>query len=216
MKNNPPERSYNNIDSWFHNETDVSSITLGSKTKMKCKPIKMFAVLAEVDLLSKSVDRFDSIEKLEELSSFRWKVRIRINMPITIDNREIIVLGFGFFDPIDKSVYLPFRSINNEHYNFMSTPEEVADYKRIEINFGFFHIKIIDDENIEITNCYNVDPKVPVIPWLILNTFLKEMSYYIMEDLRKQIENVDIGMYEERIKNNPKFYNGLLEKIKKN
>lgn len=215
MKNNPPERSSNNIDSWFNYESDVSSVTIGSRTTIKCEPIKMFAILAEVDIMNQFIDRFESLEKYEEISHFRWTLRIRIKMPITIDNREMVVLGFGFVDPTDKSIYLPFRSITPDHYNFLKSPEENPNYKRIDMNFGFFNLKIIDDNTIECINCYNVDPKVPVIPWLILNTFLKEISYYIMDDLRKQIQNADYKLYEDRIKKNQKFYDHLLEKIGK-
>lgn len=215
MKKNAPERSSNNIDSWFNYEKDVNSITIGSKTTMHCKPLKLIAILAEVDVMAKFVERFESMEKMEELSCFRWIVRIRIKMPITIDNREIVALGFGFVDPQDKSIYLPFRSINKDNYSHLTNPEEVSEFKRIEVNFGFFHLNIIDDENIEVINCYNVDPKVPVIPWVVLNTFLKEISYYIMEDLKKQIEDSDFSYYEERIEKNKKFYDRLVEKIKK-
>jgi hypothetical protein len=213
MKNNPPERTYNNIDSWFNYENDVSSITIGSKTTMKCNPVKLFAILAEVDLLNQFVERFDSVEKLEELTLFRWIIRIRIKMPLTFDNREVVVMGFGFVDPDDRTIYLPFRSINKDHYNHVNYPAEDNNYKRIEINYGFFHLKILDQETVEVINCYNVDPKVPVIPWIILNTFLKEISYYIMEDLKKQIQDAKFGIYEERIKKNQNFYDTLFKKV---
>jgi len=215
MKKTKPERTYNNIDSWFFYENDVSSITRGSKTTMKCETIKMFAVLAEVDILGKFATQLESLEKLEELSLFRWVIRIRIKMPMTFDNREVVVLGFGFVDPSDKTIYLPFRSIDKNHYSDLICPEEQQNYKRIDINYGFFHLTIIDDKTVELINCYNVDPKVPVIPWVILNTFLKEISYYIMEDLKKQIENVEFGLYEDRIKKNQKFYDSLYNKVKK-
>jgi hypothetical protein len=213
MKDNPPERSYNNIESWFNYENDVSSITIGSKTIMNCDPLKIFAILAEVDVMNKFVQRFDSIEKLEELTLFRWIIRIRIKMPITIDNREVVCIGFGFVDPVDKTIFLPFRSINKDHYSHLSTPAEDQSFKRIEINYGFFHLKILGKDTVEVINCYNVDPKVPVIPWMILNTFLKEISYYIMVDLKKQILDADFGLYEERIKKNQHFYDALFNKV---
>jgi hypothetical protein len=76
--------------------------------------------------------------------------------------------------------------------------------------FGFFNIKCIDEETIEVINCYNVNPKVSVIPWFVLNTFLREISYYIMDDLKKQIENADFSIYEERIKKNKNFYDEMI------
>jgi len=181
---------------------------------MKCPIIKILAILAEVDIMSKFVSRFDSISKLEEYSLFRWLVQIRLNMPVTITNREVIAMGFGCVDPEDNTIMMPFRSVNNEFYNSISLPEEDPNFLRIEIIFGFFRIKYIDEETVEVINCYNVDPKVPVIPWFLLNTFLREISYYIMEDLKKQIEGVNFEIYEERIKKNKQFYNPLINTIK--
>lgn len=214
MTTTTPDRSTNNIDSWFTYENDVNTLTIGSRTQMKCSLIKILAILAEVDMMSKFVSRFESLIKLEEYSLFRWLVQIRINMPVTITNREVLALGFGCINPTDNSVFLPFRSVNSEYYNFIPLPPEDPNFLRIEILFGFFNIKYIDEETVEVINCYNVDPKVPVIPWFILNTFLREISYYIMEDLKKQIENVDFKIYEERIARNKPFYNHIIDAIK--
>lgn len=181
---------------------------------MKCSLIKILAILAEVDIMSKFVSRFDSICKLSEYSLFRWLVQIRLKMPVTITNREIVAMGFGCVDPQDHTIFMPFRSVTDEYYKFIELPQEDPNFLRIEIIFGFFRIKYIDEETVEVINCYNVDPKVPVIPWFLLNTFLREISYYIMEDLKTQIENVDFAIYEERIRENKKFYDQIINTIK--
>ena len=181
---------------------------------MKCSLLKIVAILAEVDFMSKFVSRFESISKISEYSLFRWLVQIRLNMPVTVTNREIIAMGFGYVDPLDQTMFMPFRSVTEEHYKFIELPNEDPNFIRIEIIFGFLRIRYIDEETVEVINCYNVDPKVPVIPWFLLNTFLREISYYIMEDLKTQIENVDFAIYEERISKNKKFYDHIIDTIK--
>jgi len=214
--NQTPDRSSNNIESWFTHESNLNTITIGAKTIMNCSLIKILAVLSEVDLISKFVSRIESITKLKEYSFCRWMVRICLNMPVTFTNREIIAMGFGYLDPKDNTILMPFRSVNDEYYKFLQPPAEDPNYVRIEIIFGFFRIKYIDEQTIEVINCYNVDPKVPVIPWFLLNTFIREISYYIMEDFKNQIENVDFSIYEERINKNRVFYDHLINSIKKN
>ena len=214
IQTTPPNRSSNNIDSWFSHESDVNTITIGAKTNIKCSLLKIIAILAEVDFMSNFVSRFDSITKLQEYSLFRWLIQIRIKMPVTITNREIVAMGFGCVNPDDSTILMPFRSVNEKHYDFIKLPKEDKKFLRIDIIFGFFYIKYIDEENVEVINCYNVDPKVPVIPWFLLNTFLREISYYIMSDLKKQIEEVDFALYEERINRNRRLYDRIMETLK--
>ena len=210
----PPDRTFNEIDSWFTQDQDLNTVTVGSKSIIKCTMVKMLAILAELDLMSKFSTKFEEIKKLQAYSIFRWLVRIRVKMPLTFSNRELILMGFGWINPEDNSVFVPFRSVNNDYYKHIPVPPEDGNYVRIDIIYGFINIKYIDAEHVEMITCYNVDPKVPVIPWFILNTFVKEISYYIMEDLKHQIEAVENKVYDERIKNNPEFYNKVNEIIK--
>ncbi len=213
IKTSAPDRSKSGIDSWFSYERDVNTITIGAKTTIKCSLLKIIAILAEVDIMNKFVSRFDSIVKLQEYSMFRWLVQIRLKMPFPVTNREMIAMCFGCVDPQERSIFMPFRSVSEQHYGLFQVPQEDKNFLRIEIIFGFFHITYLDEETVQVINCYNVDPKVSLIPWFLLNTFLREISYYIMNDLKKHIEEVDFAIYEERIKRNKKFYNHIIEMI---
>lgn len=199
-----PDRSNNGIDTWFKYEENINSITICGRTLIRAPILRVLAVLSEVDLMSRSVDHFEEIKRIQNYSIFRWLLRIGIKMPPTFTNREVYAIGFGTIVPDTNTIIMPFRSINDKYYGFV-TPPEGPDYKRIEIIFGFFHIKYIDEEYCELSNCYNVDPKISIIPTFILNTFIKELSYYVLNDLRTQIENAD-PIYDERIKANPHYY----------
>jgi hypothetical protein len=214
MQTNKPDRSSNGVDTWFKFEEDVNTITIMARTIVKANIIKVLSILAEVDLMSKFVDKFEEIKKLEEFSFFRWLVRIRIKMPMTFSNREIVAVGFGTCLPDTKACILPFRSLINNYFR-IEGPEEDPNYKRIDMNFGFFHIKYIDENTCELANCYNVDPKIPVIPWFLLNTFIKELSYYIMNEIRQQIETADDKIYADRRDSNKEFYDHVWKTISK-
>jgi hypothetical protein len=173
--------------------------------------MKVLAVFAEIDLMT--VDKFEEIQKVEEYSLFRWLVRCRIKMPLTFSNREAIVVGFGTAIPDTRSVILPFRSLGNNYFGITPPPED-SKYTRFEINYAFYHIKYIDEQFCELTSCFNVDPKIPMIPWFVLNTFLKEIGYYVMRDLKQQVElTVNKDAYEERMQKKAKFYDKIWKTI---
>ncbi len=110
----------------------------------------------------------------------------------------------------DKSILLCFKSVDSVLEQ--RVPEESKSYKRIELVYGFYHIQYISDSCYSITNCLNVDPKIPIVPWFILNTCIKESTYYIMDGLRNQINNKKAKeVYLGRIKEKEDFY----EKLKK-
>ncbi len=133
-------------------------------------------------------------------------------MPIMIDNRDLVLCGFGLVNPEERTIMIPFKSIEEPVYICIKVPEESKKYKRIILNHGFFHIKYIDDNTYLLSNSYNVDPKVPVVPWFVLNTFTKEISYYIMDGIRSQIENTkNRDIYKKRILEKKDFY----DKVKK-
>lgn len=209
-----PSANSNGIKSWFRYEEDVNTVTICARTLIKAPILKILAVISELDLLGQSVEKIESIERIQEYSLFRWLVKFRINMPPTVTNREVYAVGFGATLPEQNATIMPFKSVGKEYYGF-KIPEETSEYKRIDFNYGFFYIKFIDEESCEVTNCYNVDPKVPLIPYFIINTFLKSLSYYVMNDIRTQIENVDYEIYRERIENNTAFY-GKIEQTLKN
>lgn len=213
MNTKDPDRSNNGIDTWFKYEENINTVTICARTLIRAPLIKVLAVLAEVDLMGKFVDKFDELEKVQNFSTFRWLVKIRIKMPISVTNREIYAIGFGTVIPGTDTMIMPFRSIGQNYHGFV-TPPETSDYKRIDVNYGFFHIKYIDEEYCEVSNCYNIDPKVPVIPSFILNTFIKELSYYVMDDIRTKIENAD-PIYDQRIIEKKDFYERVEQFLKR-
>ena len=79
------------------------------------------------------------------------------------------------------------------------------------MNFGFYIAKYLDEDHAELFSCFNVDPKVSV-PWFLINTFTKDVGYYMMSDFRKIAEKEDFGKkYADRISKFSKDY----DKIKK-
>ena len=102
----------------------------------------------------------------------------------------------------------------NNYYGITLPPED-SKYLRIEVNYGFYYIKYIDEEYCEFTNCFNVDPKVTYIPWFILNSFTKELAYYVMDDLRNMIESdKNEDLYKERVEQKRKFYDKIVNTLK--
>jgi hypothetical protein len=190
----------------------VKSVTICGRTTVKGDLLHIFSVLAETDLLTKFITQFEEIKKVDEISPFRWIIHTKVKMPITFTNRDMLAVGTGILNKEEKNVLLCFQS--RDRLLGKKLPEETSKYKRIECIYGFYHIQHIKDDIFHITNGINIDPKIPILPWFVLNQCIKESCYYIMEGLKKQIENPKaFETYSKRRDEKSEFYNLLKDKL---
>lgn len=218
VNNSKPERDSGGIQSWFFEEEGINTITLCNKSIIKASCLHILSCVCELDLLKTAIKQLNKCEKFGEFSILRFLMTIQVNLPMMISNREIIAFGFGSIDKSTKNLLIPFKSINPKikKYCGVEVPAIDSNYKRIYIEFGFLNIKIIDDNTCEITQCVNVNPKVSLVPYFIINKVLKEMSYYITSDLIKHVETtMKEDVYEKRRKSNPTLYNRILKELER-
>jgi hypothetical protein len=209
------DRSYNGVDTWFINEESVSTVTISARTLIKSNLLQLCSVLAEIEQMPKYITRFHSMKKISEITPFRWMMAVRINMPFLIDNREVVGAGFVILMEDTNSIILPFKSIGNQtKYMNTEVPSEERSFKRIDLKFGYMHIKPVDEKLCEVSVTFNVDPKVPFIPFMILNKFMKEASYYIMLEFRNQIEKLDKETFLKKISEKKDFYMKVFSRLK--
>ena len=161
------------------------------------------------------INRFHSVKKINEVTPFRWMMGLKIKMPFLIDNREVVGAGFCILDEEANSIMCPFKSImNQEKYMNFNVPPEDYYFKRIDMKFGYMHINPIDEKSCEISIAFNVDPKVPFIPWVVLNKFMKEAAYYIMLEFKNQIERLDKETFLKKINERKEFYSLIFTRLK--
>lgn len=211
-----PEREHGGIKSWFFYNDKISTITLCNRCTVKAPLLHILSVLAEIDLMKNFVKSLNKVEKCGEITMFRFILKIEINLPLTISNREMVEFGIGSIDKNNKSIIMPFKSISQKLSSYCSVPvpPENTSYKRIYVEFGFFNLKVISDNECEITQCINVNPKVAFVPLFVVNKILKEISYYMTAEFVSQIEkSVNQEIYLERRKKNPVFYEKLLSEL---
>jgi hypothetical protein len=216
-----PERTTKGIDTWFKYEDGkinnlnldaVKSVTICGRVKITGDLLHIFSVLSETDLLTQFIKQFEEISKLDEVSPFRWIIQTKVKMPITFTNRDLIAVGTGILNREEKNILLCFQS--RDTFIDRELPKETSKYKRIECLFGFYHIQYIEDNHYYVTYGANIDPKIPIIPWFILNQCIKESCYYIMDGLRTQIANQKAAeVYAKRREEKAEFYNLLKEKL---
>jgi len=161
--------------------------------------------------MSSFIDSFESLEVIKQFSNFRFLTRERLKMPMFVQSRELITLGFGIANPEQKSVLLPFRSLTEPSYMGVECPKENPNYTRIVMNFGFYLLTLIDENTSEFVLSFNVDPKIQLVPWFVINSFVKEVSYYIVLAFRTRMETMDKSIYDKRMLEKKVFY----DKIKK-
>jgi len=206
-----PDKSYDGIDTWFKYEDTLNSITICGRTTIMCNMFHLVAMFKEIDLLQESVGQFEFLRVIKELSFSKWIAHCGIKMPMTFSNRDMVLIGIALFDRVEKLFIISFKSTKKEFYDFI--PDCDNKHERIDMNFGFYIAKYIDDKTCELFTCFNVDPKVSV-PWFILNSITKDVGYYMMSDLRKICQGKDFAKkYQERIDKNPEAYNKIKSAI---
>lgn len=216
------DRSYNGIDTWFINEEsiyinylDVSTVTISARTIIKSNLLQLVSVLAEIEQMPKYVQRIHSVSKIKEVTQFRWMLAVRVKMPFLIDNREVVGAGFAILLEDSNSIILPFKStMNQTKYMDVDIPQEDWYFKRIDMKFGYMHIIPVDEKSCEITITFNIDPKVPLIPWVILNKIMKEASYYITLGFRQKIEQIDKETFLNKINEKKDFYKEVFNRLR--
>ncbi len=175
----------------------------------------MVSVLAEIEQMPKFVQRIHSVNKIKEITHFRWMLAVRVNMPFLIDNREVVGAGFCILLEESNSIILPFKStMNQTKYLDTEIPPEDRNFKRIDMKFGYMHIVPVDEKSCEITITFNVDPKVPLIPWVILNRIMKEASYYVTLGFREKIEQLEKEAFLQKINDKKDFYKEVFNRLK--
>ena len=212
MNKRAPDRSHNGIDTWFIKEDNVSSITISGRVTIACSFFQMVAVFKEVDLLSQAISSYEEVSLVKQISHTRWLAKTKIKMPLTLSNREVYLLGYGIFLKSENMIMLPIYSPKDDEFDEIK--EENSNYTRVYMNFGYYCVKYLDETHCELFSCFNMDPKVSMIPWFILNGVTKEFGYYMMNDFRKAAENEQLAViYKERINENKEFYDLIREAL---
>lgn len=204
-----PERSSNGIDTWYNYEEKLNSITICARTTLLCDTFNLIAMFQETDLLEKSISQFEFVNVIEKVTFSKWLALVGIKMPMTFTNRDVALIGVALFDRKEKLFIIVFRSTDKSEYNLVPNCDD--KHERIDMHFGFYIGKYLNETTCEIFSCFNVDPKVSV-PWFILNQITKDVGYYMMADFKKIVEADDFSKkYEERINQKKDDY----EKIRK-
>lgn len=203
-----PDRSSDGIDSWFNYEDNINSITMCGRTTLNCKMINLIAMFKETDLLQKSVDQFEFLNVCTKLSFCKWIAHTAIKMPLTIQNRDLVLVGVALFDRKEKLFIIAFKSpVEDEYEEFV--PKKDDKHCRITMNFGFYIAKYLDEDHAELFTCFNVDPKISV-PWFLINTFTKDVSYHLIKDFKTIIEKDNFSeIYSKRIEENKEDYDKI-------
>lgn len=210
-----PDRSADGIDNWFIKDEKLNSITICGRVTISTSFFNMIAVFKEVDILKESITSFEELTAVKVVSQTRWLALNRVKMPVTISNRELYIVGYGIFLKKENMIMILLHSPtpDEEEYKDCILPED-SKYTRLNMNYGFYCVKYLDNQTTELFSCFNMDPKVSYVPWFVLNGIIKEFGYYYMSDLRKAAEDEKLAVkYKQRMLEFSTFYNLIRKKL---
>jgi hypothetical protein len=209
-----PDRSYDGIDNWFIKEEKINSMSISGRVTIACNFFHMLAVFRETDLLQETVGSIEELKVINKEGITRWLAKALIKMPLSLTNRELFIYGYGVFLKKENMVMIPIYSPNEEELSKYYQEKPNQDLVRIDMKFGYYLVRYLDENHCEFFSCFNIDPKISYVPWFILNNCIKEFGYYFMRDFRKAAEDVKLfEIYQKRINEHPEFYDFIREAL---
>lgn len=182
---NKPDRSYDGIDNWFNYEDNIDTITISGRVKLKIPLNKLAAVFKENESLSKRMSNIEKQKNLKQISENRFIGEVFLKMPLTISNREFLLEGFGEYCKKDKILMLYFKSPLKDEFDY----PESKEYVRMNVNFGFYFFKYLNEDESELLTCINSNPLLKGVPNFVVNDIMKSNGYELLRDIREAIND---------------------------
>jgi len=194
------------IDTIYRMEEDTGIASVCSRTIIKQNIKSIIAHFREVDLQGQ--EEIDVI-KLKNFSTFRNFYRSRIGMKgIDGGNVEFITYAFGAPIPGQNSIIICMKSTTKDFLKDHLPPEDWK-YKRMICNYGFINVKYVDENTSLVSNCYNIDPDILIMPAFIINAIMRGFSARILCEAIARFGKSVHDPYEKRMEEKKDEYDKL-------
>jgi hypothetical protein len=122
-------------------------------------------------------------EELKLVSRFRKIVRIEVSTPWPLQNRESVADCYGVDMLEENKIVIFVRSV--DAFPGVAIPDNSDRVVRTVIHIGGFLVTMISPTACHFRMMINVDPKLPVLPYAVLNWFTGKVLHYIIKQLRR-------------------------------
>ncbi|GAM22793.1 hypothetical protein SAMD00019534_059680 [Acytostelium subglobosum LB1] len=171
------------------------------------------STVLEVDLYHSWIPRLKDATQLADDSRFRKAIYCRVSCPWPVDDRDIVVYGYGI-DLLEESnkVVVFARSFEDGDFEGVDLPDVPTKTVRVDTKISGFVMQPISPTQTFVQVVSLTDPKMAFIPYWLLNFITNQFAHYLFVSLRRQTKSVASSpVYQERIKTNP-LYNELKDK----
>jgi len=148
------------------------------------------------------------------ISRFKKFVYMRSQVPWPLHHRDCCMYGYGV-DLLEEKgcIVITVRSCTENEQERHSHPSLPERHVRMDCKFGGTLLKPISTTRTHVTMLSNVDPKLGLVPYWILNFVTHQLSYQFFQMLRKNSMKMEGTEYEKRIQDQPKVYGELKDRL---
>lgn len=136
--------------------------------------------------------------QLAQLSKFRRLLHVKLKFPLFFSNRDYVASAVGNVDEKRKAVLFTLKGINSGEYFGYQIPT-AGKFVRLELNVACLGLEYIDDNTCRFRSLINVNPKLPIVPMVLINWGTKKVIFEFLKILSKKSTELE-AEYKERIK----------------
>jgi len=158
----------------------------------------------EIDLYPTWIPIVTRAYNLTQVSRFRKFVYVRADkVPFPFESRDVCIFGYGVDSLDEDTITIIARDCEQQHdHNHVL---ESPGCTRIDLTMGGALLKPLSPTETFVTIVANVDPKVAIIPYALLNWGTKTLVHYVFLALRDLTKNLEGSEFEERLKTSPTY-----------
>ena len=194
--------------------------------KVNAPMFNCIALVKEADLFTRWLPAINkSVLVPLDNSRYRMQLTVGITAVWPLQNREAVLYGYG--DVLERGVGVYFRS-QSENEVFPGSAPDGSDVHppapepetvRVAVRNGGFYFEKLDDSTTRVCALFNVDPKLPILPYAFLNLVSSRFCGTLLEIMRQKAPSVfrvreQPTIYQQRLEQNTRVYQEITRRLK--
>ena len=209
------------MDEWelIKQSEDIATFTKTNTTQFMVRaemllnhPVfPVLALFSECQLLHEWVPILQDAKVLGTPSKFRRVIQYFMKLPWPVDNRDMVVSAVGIPIPQNKCVLIVLKSIERPSYMDIEVPP--PEHVRVELNVACLNVTYVSANETQISMIAGCDPKLALVPDVVINYATKHGVFYFMEAIKKMCDQYTGSQHEQLVNANPGYYQEIRDRI---
>jgi len=173
--------------------------------------LKLLCCLSETDLFHKWIPMISGAQEIKSLSRWRKLFQLKCWLPYPFSGRDMVLYGYGVDILEQNTVICVSHSIDK--YPGVQLPEPGRGIVRADIKACCFMLKPIAPDRTQLCMLSNLDVKLPLAPFWLVNFVNVRMADTYFTSLRNQLSKFEGSEYATRLMEKREMYDEVERRI---